>query len=149
MSDRRNFLKQSAKAGASITLASLGFSAKSYANIIGANDRVRVGVVGFSERAKYSLIPGFLHHNKELNYDIVAVSDIWKLRREEGTAFLKDKVQHDITACKNNDELYALKDIDAVIISTADFQHALHTVCLLYTSPSPRDRQKSRMPSSA
>ena len=26
---------------------------------------------------------------------------------------------------------------------------AAHRVCLLYTSPSPRDRQKSRMPSSA
>ena len=26
---------------------------------------------------------------------------------------------------------------------------ALHNTCLLYTSPSPRDRQKSRMPSSA
>ena len=25
----------------------------------------------------------------------------------------------------------------------------LYTFCLLYTSPSPRDRQKSRMPSSA
>ena len=25
----------------------------------------------------------------------------------------------------------------------------VHPVCLLYTSPSPRDRQKSRMPSSA
>ena len=25
----------------------------------------------------------------------------------------------------------------------------LHKTCLLYTSPSPRDRQKSRMPSSA
>ena len=25
----------------------------------------------------------------------------------------------------------------------------VHTTCLLYTSPSPRDRQKSRMPSSA
>ena len=24
-----------------------------------------------------------------------------------------------------------------------------HMICLLYTSPSPRDRQKSRMPSSA
>ena len=24
-----------------------------------------------------------------------------------------------------------------------------YTICLLYTSPSPRDRQKSRMPSSA
>ena len=28
-------------------------------------------------------------------------------------------------------------------------QIAEHYVCLLYTSPSPRDRQKSRMPSSA
>ena len=27
--------------------------------------------------------------------------------------------------------------------------HDLGLVCLLYTSPSPRDRQKSRMPSSA
>ena len=32
------------------------------------------------------------------------------------------------------------------------WQHTLHPLCkdcLLYTSPSPRDRQKSRMPSSA
>ena len=27
--------------------------------------------------------------------------------------------------------------------------YSLHRACLLYTSPSPRDRQKSRMPSSA
>ena len=27
--------------------------------------------------------------------------------------------------------------------------NVLYTICLLYTSPSPRDRQKSRMPSSA
>ena len=33
--------------------------------------------------------------------------------------------------------------IDAVVVSTPD-----HT-CLLYTSPSPRDRTRSRMPSSA
>ena len=30
-----------------------------------------------------------------------------------------------------------------------DASHELRTPCLLYTSPSPRDRQKSRMPSSA
>jgi predicted dehydrogenase len=28
----------------------------------------------------------------------------------------------------NNDELYKIKDVDAVMISTADFQHALHTI---------------------
>ena len=31
----------------------------------------------------------------------------------------------------------------------AYFGYTLLTTCLLYTSPSPRDRQKSRMPSSA
>ena len=28
-------------------------------------------------------------------------------------------------------------------------QHSVHNICLLYTSPSPRDRTRSRMPSSA
>ena len=117
---RRDFLKKTAKSSAGIYIASLGFSAKSYANIIGANDRVRLGVIGFSDRFKYSHLPSFLHYNKELNFDIVAVSDIWKRRREEGEAFLKSKLDHSITACKNNEALYALKNIDGVFVSTAD-----------------------------
>lgn len=123
-STRRNFIKKSAIA----TLGAVAFSAKSYANIIGANDKIRVGVVGFSDRFKTSLFPAFTHHYEKNNFDIVAVSDIWKKRREEGQAFLKEKLGHDITACVNNDELYKIKDLDAVIISTADFQHALHTI---------------------
>jgi predicted dehydrogenase len=121
---RREFIKLSSFA----TMGALAFSAKSYANILGANDRVRVGVVGFSDRFKGSLLPSFTNHHTELNFDIVAVSDLWKKRREEGQAFLKEKFGHDIKACVNNDELYKTKDIDAVIISTADFQHALHTI---------------------
>jgi predicted dehydrogenase len=106
----------------------MGLSAKSYGNIIGANDRIRMGVVGFSDRFRSSHIPAFMQHYKELNFDIVAVSDIWKLRREEGQSFLKNKMGHDIVACRNNEELYDQKNIDAVFISTADFQHALHAV---------------------
>ena len=45
---------------------------------------MRVGVVGFSDRHRNSHMPSFLAHQKELNFDIVAVSDIWKRRREEG-----------------------------------------------------------------
>ena len=127
-SSRRHFIKQSAKATAAMYVASMGFSAKSYASIIGANDRVRLGVVGFSDRFRQSLFPSFLNHYKELNFDIVAVSDLWKLRREEGQQFLKEKLGHDVQACINNDELYRIKDLDAVIISTADFQHALHAI---------------------
>src|SRR5690242_17383443 len=127
-STRRDFIKKAAAATAGTYLGALGFSAKSYGNIIGANDRVRVCVVGFSDRFRSSLLPSFLHHYQELNFDIVGVSDIWKLRREEGAAQLKEKLGHDITAFRNNEELYASKQIDAVIISTADFQHALHAI---------------------
>ena len=39
--------------------------------------------------------------------------------------------------------------IDAIDASYALTMPGVIDVCLLYTSPSPRDRQKSRMPSSA
>jgi predicted dehydrogenase len=128
MTNRRNFIRQSIKAGAGVYLGTMGLSAASYARIIGSNDRINVGVVGYSDRFRQSLLPSFMNHYKELNFDMVAVSDIWKRSREEGASHLKEKFGHDIKACVNNEELYTLKNIDAVIISTADFQHALHTI---------------------
>jgi predicted dehydrogenase len=125
---RRKFIKQAAQATAGTYIASFGFSAKSYARIIGANDRVRVGVVGFSDRHRSSHIPPFMKFYKDMNFDIVSVSDLWKKRRDEGQAFLKDKMGHDINAYRNNEELYASKTVDAVFISTADFQHARHCI---------------------
>lgn len=125
---RRRFIKNSAIAGAGFYLGATAFSAKSYARILGANDRVRVGVVGFSDRFRSSLFPAFLGHYKELNFDITGVSDLWNYRRGLGVDFLKTKLGHEITGYRNNEELYNSKTIDAVIISTADFQHALHTI---------------------
>ncbi len=122
---RRAFLKKTTLAAAGTAIA---FSAKSYVNILGANDRVRVGVIGFSDRFRYSLLPAFLNHHTELNFDITALSDIWKIRRDEGQVYLKEKLGHDVKAFRNNEELYDSKNTDAVIISTADFQHALHTI---------------------
>jgi predicted dehydrogenase len=125
---RRDFIKKAAMATAGTYLGSLAFSPKSYSNILGANDKVRVGVIGFSDRFRSSLLPAFQNHYQELNFDIVAVSDIWKIRREEGQTLLKERFQHDITAYQNNEALYDAKGVDAVIISTADFQHALHAI---------------------
>lgn len=128
MTSRRQFITKSSKAAAGLYLGSIGFSAKSYGRILGANERVRVGVVGFSDRHRGSHMPCFMNHYKELNFDVVAVSDIWNRRRDEGVAAWKEKMGHDITACRNNEEMYDKKLVDAVFISTADFQHALHTV---------------------
>jgi len=123
---RRQFIKQAALASTGVALASKSFSASSYKKIIGANDRVRVGVVGFSDRHRSTHMPCFMNHYKELNFDIVAVSDIWKQRREQGAAMWKEKMQHDVVACRNNEEMYNSRLVDAVFISTADFQHAIH-----------------------
>jgi predicted dehydrogenase len=128
MSSRREFISKTSKAAAGIYLGTLGFSAKSYARIMGANDRVRVGVIGFSDRFRSSLLPSFLKYNQEKNFDIVAISDIWRVRKEEGANYLKQKVGHDVQSFPNNEALYNSKSVDAVIISTADFQHALHTI---------------------
>src|ERR1700744_3327948 len=125
---RRKFIKQASLAGAGIALTKTAWSAKSYSRIIGANDRVRVGVVGFSDRHRGSHIPSFMNHYKWLNFEGVAVSDIWKRRREEGAAIWKDKMQHDVKAFRNNEDLYDSKMVDAVFISTADFQHARHAI---------------------
>lgn len=125
---RRDFIKKVSLATAGAYVGSLAFSTKSYGRILGSNDRVNIGVIGFSDRFKYSLLPSFQHHNKELNFDILSVSDIWKIRREEGKAHLENALAHPVKAYRNNEELYNAKEVDAVIISTADFQHALHAI---------------------
>lgn len=123
MENRRDFIKKTTLAGLGVT-----FSASSYARIIGANERVRVGVIGFSDRFRQSLVPAFAEHAKEMNFEFVAVSDLWERRRNEAEAFLKGKglASSGFVKCRNNDELLDRKDVDAVMISTADFQHALH-----------------------
>lgn len=122
---RREFIKQASLGAGIVGLSAMGFSAKSYARIIGANDRVRVGIVGFSNRFKSSLFPCFMEHAKTQNFEFVAVSDLWNRRRDEAYAYVKEKAGVEIAKYRNNDELFPRDDVDAVIISTADFQHAL------------------------
>jgi predicted dehydrogenase len=124
--NRRDFLKIG---GTALAGAAVSWSAKSYARVVGANDRVGVGVVGCGDRMKGALIPAFHQHATDMNFEFVAVSDIWSRRREEGAAYIVQVCGGNAVAqARNNDELYARKDVDAVLVATADFQHALHGV---------------------
>jgi predicted dehydrogenase len=123
--NRREFIKLG---GAALAATAVSWNAKSYAAIVGANDRVKVGIVGCGDRMKGGDIPAFQQHAKDMNFEIVAVSDIWNRRREEGAAYIQKLNGGSVAPVRNNDELYARKDIDAVIIATADFQHARHGV---------------------
>jgi predicted dehydrogenase len=113
--------------GAALAVAATQ-TAHSYAKIVGANDRVRVGVVGCGDRMRSGDIPAFLNSSKEMNFQLVAVSDIWKMRREDGAAYIGKLTGDKIDPVVNNEALYARNDIDAVLIATADFQHAQHGI---------------------
>ncbi|HSF25798.1 MAG TPA: Gfo/Idh/MocA family oxidoreductase [Blastocatellia bacterium] len=124
-------MKTSIAGAAGIAISS---RASSYARILGANDRVRVAFVGPGDRARDALIPAFLRLAGELNFEPVAVCDIWNKVRDESAAFVTEQADklnvsiggEQIAKARNPDELYSMKNIDAVIIATADFQHAYH-----------------------
>ena len=120
---RREFCKGSV--GLAGIIAS-GYGPSLYA--AGANDRVRVACVGYSDRFRDSLLPCFLQHRKELDFDLVAVADLWKKRlHERAKPELEKKLGHAVATYSSDVELYEkAKDVDAVIVSTADFQHAQH-----------------------
>jgi predicted dehydrogenase len=115
---RREFLK----------VAAAALPAARYARILGANDRVRVGVIGFSDRFRQALLPAFAAVAKRNNFEIVAVSDLWSRRREESVAQIETVVGSKPRTFRNNEELYDAKLTDAVMISTPDFAHAYHGV---------------------
>ena len=120
---RREFCRTSAGL---VGIIAAGAAPSLYA--AGANERVRVACVGFSDRFRQTLLPCFQHHNKELNFDMVAVADLWKKRLyEDAKPNLEKWLGHSVAAYRSDVELYEkAKDVDAVIISTADFQHAQH-----------------------
>jgi predicted dehydrogenase len=124
-SSRREFLKLT---GAGVASAAVSATASSYSRILGANDRVGVGIVGFSDRCRGALIPSFLKSAPELNFEFVALSDIWNRRRDEGAAYINKLTGKQIALARNNDELYDNKNVQAVIVATADFQHAFHGI---------------------
>lgn len=130
-STRRNFIKTSSAATAGVAASNLNLLRPE--RVLGANGRVRVAIVGAGDRMMSSLVPAFFTQAEELNFELAAVCDIWSKHRDENTAKIvanskytaKDK---SIAKARNTDELYAMKGIDAVIIATADFQHAYHAI---------------------
>ena len=73
---------------------------------------------------------------------------------EPFTEQLKDAILQDVTANLNADPRIATEEIlvseaDKGIAIQATIKYVPLNICLLYTSPSPRDYAASRMPSSA
>src|ERR1017187_7257460 len=116
--DRRTFVKQ-----AGVTMLAAGMSAKSYARVLGANDRIRIGQLGCGDRSQ-----GHVHMvqlaSKQMPVETVAVCDLWSLAREHRAAQVKRVSNLEPQVYKYSEEMLARQDIDGVMIATGDFQHA-------------------------
>jgi len=120
--DRRSFLNQATSivAGAS----ALGSTALSHSRILGANDRISLGHIGVGRRGQG--LASLVAQLKAKNVEMTAVCDLWKVNREAAAARAEKAYGRAPRAFQYMEELLALKDVDAVLLSTADFQHATH-----------------------
>jgi predicted dehydrogenase len=116
--DRRTFVKQT---GGAMLVA--GMDARSYARIVGANDRIRLGQLGCGGRSEGHVHMVQLAANT-IPAETVAVCDLWSLAREQRAAQVKKAFNLEPHSYKYSEEMLARKDIDGVMIATGDFQHA-------------------------
>src|SRR2546430_14692225 len=72
----------------------------------------------------------FSSRRRHTRFDCDWSSDVCSsdLRRDEGVTGIEKVMGTKPRAFRNNEEMYAAHATDAVVISTADFQHAYHGV---------------------
>src|SRR2546428_6128224 len=107
---RRDFVKQS-------VLGTAALLAYPPARVLGANDRVRVGMIGVGGRGQE-----LLNQVLELrDVQLVAIADIYSRRREEAK-----KAAPSIQTLDDHRCLLDMKDIDGVIVASPLHTHARH-----------------------
>src|SRR5262249_46451576 len=95
-------------------------SAAGASRVMGANDRVGVGFIGFGLIGKRHV----LDFQAEPDAELVAVAEVHRGRLDEATATIGGRVKGygDFRRMLDN------PDVDAVVVSTADHWHALLTM---------------------
>lgn len=120
MFNRREFLSKTAAGAGGLTLASVAWPAR---RALGANDRISIGVIGCGGRGQY-LMDEANKLREKLNAQLIALCDVWRLNRERAAAKLKSWTGQEPRMFSRYGEILGLKDVDAVIIATPDFQHS-------------------------
>ncbi|KQS33169.1 Gfo/Idh/MocA family oxidoreductase [Dyadobacter sp. Leaf189] len=120
--NRRDFIKKSLTGGAALAFGGVlpGFSPKSYAKIIGANEKVRVGMMGVNSRglalsSNYALQP---------NCEIVSISDVDSRAAEKAISTVEGIAKYKPANVPDFRKALENKDMDALVVAAPDHWHA-------------------------
>ncbi len=122
--NRRSFLTTSAAGLVGASSALRPRTAAASMRVQGANDRVRVGVIGTGRQGR-SVMNGHLRLD---DVDIVAVCDVYAPNMELGAKLVAERRGTAPRQVTDFRQILDDKEIDAVIIGTPDHWHALQTV---------------------
>ena len=114
--NRRDFVKRATLATVGTSLTMSGLSGRS---VLGANEKVVIGLIG-SGRQGVSDMRDFIRHGAE----VAAVCDVYQPNLDRGLKAAGESAK----PCKDFREVLDNKNIDAVIIGTPDHWHALPMV---------------------
>ncbi len=114
---RRGFLKSSFIAGVTVALPS--------SHIRGANERIRVGVVGCGGRGTGAHIPSF---EKQNGVTVVALSDPDRERMGSAAKLVESKYNHKVEQYVDMRKMFDCKDIDVIGNATQNYWHGLSTI---------------------
>ncbi len=118
--NRRTFMKTTTHAAA----FALAGTALSYSKVQGANDRIRMGLIGCGGRGRNALNVDMHKACKDLNIEVAAICDVWRLNREAAAQEVKEYYGREPKQFSRFADLLELDDIDAVMIATPDFAHS-------------------------
>lgn len=122
--NRREFLAAGAAMAAAMTAP--GVMAATRTRAVGANERLRIGMIGCGERGYGAHLPGIKPHMQALNAEVVAVCDPWRQNRERAAARVKEWFGNEPKQFVSYRDLLAMKDVDAVMIASPDHLHTTH-----------------------
>lgn len=127
MTERRDFIKKSLLGAAGLTIGGMGLSAKSYASIMGANDRINIAVAGIRGRGG-AHINAWCTLKKSNNVRLKTLCDtdeqFFPARAKEVFDKTGEKPLTEWDLRKVLDD----KEIDAVSLAIPNHWHALATI---------------------
>ena len=125
MKSRRKFLRNTGLiTGGIITSSFANSSIKPYSKIIGANDRIKFGVIGCKGMG-WSDMRSILSHD---GTDCIAICDVDDRVLEQRSSDVKKLTGKKPKVYKDYRKLLENKDVDAVVIGTPDHWHCLMLV---------------------